>query len=90
MDNCPLEGLSASEKGPTRHVFFEYRIQEGEGTSAAGVKGGEGDCGWAKSVVTKMLNDWCSVCKLYRHAVELDAYLKGKLSFAHSLILSTK
>ena len=79
MDNCPLEGLSAGERGPTRHVFFEYRIQKEEGTKAAGDKGGDGDgdCAWAKSVVTKMLNDWCSVCKLYRHAVELDAYLKG-------------
>ncbi|KAJ7315447.1 Mediator of RNA polymerase II transcription subunit 14 [Desmophyllum pertusum] len=43
MDNCPLEGLSASEKGTTRHVFFEYRIQEGNATSAAGDKGGEAD-----------------------------------------------
>lgn len=77
MDNCPLEGLSASEKGTTRHVFFEYKIQEGNATSAAGDKGGEADGDWAKSVVTKLLNDWRSVCKLYRHAVELDAFLKG-------------
>ncbi|XP_078381041.1 mediator of RNA polymerase II transcription subunit 14-like isoform X2 [Oculina patagonica] len=84
MDNCPLEGLSAREKGPTRHVFFEYRIPEGEGTSGAGDKGGEGDCDWAKSVVKKMLYDWCSVCKLYRHAVELDVYLKDSQShFRH-------
>lgn len=77
MDNCPIEGVSANEKGPTRHVFFEYRIQEGERTSVVGDKRRDGETDWAESVVTKMLNDWCSVCKLYRHAVELDAYLKG-------------
>ena len=62
MDNCPLEGVSAKEKGPTRHVFFEYRIQEGERTSVVGDKGGDGESDWAESVVTKMLNDWCR-CK---------------------------
>ena len=77
MDNCPLDGLSASEKGTTRHVFFEYRIQEGKANSASANQGGEDDCDWAKFVVAKLLNDWRSVCKLYRHAVELDTYLKG-------------
>lgn len=77
MDNCPLEGVFANEKGPTRHVFFEYSIQEEEKTSVSGEKVADGKCNWAESVVNKMLNDWCSVCKLYRHAVELDAYLKG-------------
>ena len=80
MDNCPLEGLSASEKGSTRHVMFEYSIHEGGGENSAESQGGDGEGNWAKGVVTRLLNDWCSVCKLYQHAVELDAFLKGELS----------
>ncbi|XP_022785059.1 mediator of RNA polymerase II transcription subunit 14-like isoform X3 [Stylophora pistillata] len=84
MDNCPLEGLSTSEKGPTRHVLFEYKIQEGKARNASNNKGGEGDSDWAKLVVGKLLNDWYSVCKLYRHAVELDTFLKDSQShFRH-------
>ena len=81
MDNCPLEGLSANEKGPTRHLLFEYKIQEGKAHNVNNNKGGEGDNDWAKLVVGKLLNDWYSVCKLYRHAVELDTFLKGWLIF---------
>ena len=77
MDNCPLEGLSASEKGSTRHLMFDYSLLKGSGENIVEDKGGDGEGNWAKGVVTKLLNDWCSVCKLYRHAVELDAYLTG-------------
>ena len=76
FDNCPLEGFAAKEKGSTRHVFFEYRTEEAKhgSTDKAALNC---DSQWYGSVVKKLLNDWCSVCKLYRHAVELDAYLKG-------------
>lgn len=77
MDNCPLDGVSPSEKGSTRHVLFEYSIQGGGDENAAVDKGGDGEGNWAKGVVSKLLNDWCSVCKLYQHAVQLDTYLKG-------------
>ena len=77
MDSCPLEGVSASEKGTTRHVLFEYSLPEGGGDSGAEDKGGDGEENWARCVVSKLLSDWCSVCKLYKHAVELDTYLKG-------------
>lgn len=77
MDNCPLEGLSVSEKGSTRHVLFEYSVHDVGGENSADDKGGDGEGNWAKGLVTNLLNDWCSVCKRYQHAVELDAYLKG-------------
>ena len=87
MDNCPLEGLSNSEKGCTRHLMFEYSVHDFGSEDSSENSGGDTEENWAKGVVTKLLNDWCSVCKLYQHAVELDAYLKGKLLQLFSLLL---
>ena len=77
IDNCPLEGMSASERGGTRHILFEYSTEERGGEKNTENKGEDGGENWARSVVNKLLDDWCSVCKLYQHAVELDAFLKG-------------
>ena len=76
IDNCPLEGMFVSEKGRTRHVLFEYSAEQN--TEYKGEDAGEN---WARSVVNKLLNDWCSVCKLYQHASELDVFLNGWYHF---------
>ncbi|XP_015775975.1 PREDICTED: mediator of RNA polymerase II transcription subunit 14-like [Acropora digitifera] len=79
IDNCPLEGMFVSEKGRTRHVLFEYSAEQN--TEYKGEDAGEN---WARSVVNKLLNDWCSVCKLYQHASELDVFLNDSQShFRH-------
>ncbi|XP_068687346.1 mediator of RNA polymerase II transcription subunit 14-like isoform X2 [Montipora foliosa] len=84
IDNCPLEGMSASERGGTRHILFEYSTEERVGEKNTENKGEDGGENWARSVVNKLLDDWCSVCKLYQHAVELDAFLKDSQShFRH-------
>ena len=75
--NCPVECASDRNKSDTKRVYFTYsrvgdKQEEGcdsEQSSAA--------AGTENSVVKKLLNNWCSVCRLYQHVVELQAYLKG-------------
>lgn len=69
--NCPLKNLSfGAERNDARHLLYKYKYLESD--RSLNVDGEE-----VVSVVKDILDDWCSICKLYGKVLELQDYLKG-------------
>ena len=63
---CPVACARDRNKAGAKRVYFTYsRASHGR------------EAGAEPTVVQRMLDDWCSVCRLYEHAVDLMAYVKG-------------
>ncbi|KAK2491561.1 hypothetical protein MC885_000705, partial [Smutsia gigantea] len=62
--NCPLNGTSTREQGPSRHVYLTY-----ENLLSEPVGG--------KKVVEMFLNDWNSIARLYECVLEFARSLPG-------------
>lgn len=73
MANPPFKHDRANA---TQHVLLYYKSGK-EPLSREEVREGDSD----KVVWNKFLDDWKSVCRLYKHAKELDEYLTGMMTF---------
>lgn len=68
--NCPLNGTSTREQGPSRHVYLTY-----ENLLSEPVGG--------RKVVEMFLNDWNSIARLYECVLEFARSLPGTSDHHH-------